>query len=354
MQRRRIAGAAGPHRFVGEIRRDAVTKTLTVLISLLASLLLAPCALAGRVVVAPDGSGDFTTIQAALSSITPSEANPYVVDVMPGRYQETVNLPSYVHLRGAGPKLTVLEGTQFFSVIRMQDLRDVTISGITVRGGFNGISVTRSRDVAIRDCGMTGNRRSGLHVYQSYGSVFGSTSHDNAGVGMYIHTSPFVLDSNDIRRNGGAGILLLGESPQSYEVLRSVTNNVIIGNNGDGIQISSDDVFVTNNRLYVNRRDGLGCYSSATVIAMGNHIAENDRYGVYATSYCRIRLTHNHLRENTRITATGPRADIFLDDANLSSDWTPVISFNVYDRLVGNAGAGGYNTNISGALLPNP
>jgi hypothetical protein len=63
---------------------------------------------AGVVVVAKSG-GDYTSVQAAIDSITDATAsNPYLVWVAPGVYSETVAMKPYVHLQGAGQEATVI------------------------------------------------------------------------------------------------------------------------------------------------------------------------------------------------------------------------------------------------------
>ncbi len=63
------------------------------------------------VVVAKSG-GDFTTVTAALNSITDnSSANRYLVWIAPGAYTETVTMKEYVDIEGAGERTTKITFT---------------------------------------------------------------------------------------------------------------------------------------------------------------------------------------------------------------------------------------------------
>ena len=65
-----------------------------------------------NVVVVAQSGGDFTSVQAALDSITgASAANPYLLYVAPGVYEEQVTLKPYVTLEGAGQGATIIRWT---------------------------------------------------------------------------------------------------------------------------------------------------------------------------------------------------------------------------------------------------
>jgi pectin methylesterase-like acyl-CoA thioesterase len=98
--------------------------------------------IAQHIVVATSG-GDYTTVSAALAAITPSTNNRYVIDVMPGTYTENITMKSYVHLRGAGRDVAILQDASegAGNVITIEELTYVTVSGLAIVGGNDGIYI---------------------------------------------------------------------------------------------------------------------------------------------------------------------------------------------------------------------
>lgn len=83
--------------------------TLLVLSVLLAAVAVADGPPAAELRVAADGSGDFTSIQAALDSIPVDNAQRIVISVAPGLYSERVRIDhDFVTLRGSGPQVTTI------------------------------------------------------------------------------------------------------------------------------------------------------------------------------------------------------------------------------------------------------
>jgi pectin methylesterase-like acyl-CoA thioesterase len=104
----------------------------TLVLSLLLCLAVPLSAFAsGEIIVSADGSGQFTTITAALNSITDaSETNHYLVTVKPGTYNEAVTLPSYVDLVGSGEGVTVITSTANTNVVTLavdNSLKNLTV-----------------------------------------------------------------------------------------------------------------------------------------------------------------------------------------------------------------------------------
>lgn len=87
--------------------------------------------LPNRILVAPSG-GDFTTIQAAIDSVTPTAGNPYLIDIAAGTYPEDLVLKSYLHLRGAGIGATVITPVSASPHLLLASLASVKLSQLTL------------------------------------------------------------------------------------------------------------------------------------------------------------------------------------------------------------------------------
>ncbi len=85
-----------------------------------------------RVSVAPKG-GDFSSIQAAIDSISPSAEDPWRIDIAPGTYPEVLVLQSWIHLAGSGIRGTiVLLSENVESGVFADGLVDVRLSDLTI------------------------------------------------------------------------------------------------------------------------------------------------------------------------------------------------------------------------------
>jgi pectinesterase len=91
-----------------------MTKSILSLICL-AMISLCGCSkvtqVSHKIVVAADGSGQYTTVQAAVDSIEHGNAAPVVIAIKPGTYKEIIKVPSgkrFVHFQGQKAETTIL------------------------------------------------------------------------------------------------------------------------------------------------------------------------------------------------------------------------------------------------------
>lgn len=146
---------------------------------------------ANVVTVAVSG-GDFTSVAAALDSITDATAdNPYLVQVMPGIYTETdlVTAKAYVHVRGSGPQATVVTSARSSAAPGN--------GAATVELENNG----RLSDITIRN---TGTGAFGIALYSAQSSrtaVVDNVVAEAIGVGGTGHYAAFWNDAEAVIRN---------------------------------------------------------------------------------------------------------------------------------------------------------
>lgn len=116
------------------------------------------CALgqAGVVTVKQDGTGDYTTIQAAINAAVAGD----IVDVYPGEYDENVALTKNIRLRGVkGPLLTKIIGAGDGIAVSGTNAR---IEGLTLTKARNAITSTVT--CYLYNCILTGQGGYGYYA----------------------------------------------------------------------------------------------------------------------------------------------------------------------------------------------
>jgi hypothetical protein len=110
-----------------------------------------------NVVIVAKSGGDYTSVQAAIDSISDAAAdNPYLVWVAPGVYSEMVTMKPYVHLQGAGQEATIITSTASSNAwpptpATLLLASDASLRDLTVGNGGTGV-----RNVALMaTAGMT-------------------------------------------------------------------------------------------------------------------------------------------------------------------------------------------------------
>jgi pectinesterase len=137
--------------------------------TLAATVLLAPAASAATTVtVAADGSGNYTTVQAAINAVPAGNTSPVTISIKPGTYRGVVTVPAtkpYLTLAGAGSsaaQVVLVEGHAAGqtaagggtygtsgSASVFVSANDTTIRNLTMANDFNEAAVTLDAEQAV-------------------------------------------------------------------------------------------------------------------------------------------------------------------------------------------------------------
>jgi hypothetical protein len=242
------------------------------------------------IVVAADGSGDFTSIQQAVDAAAKGDT----VFLKPGRYEQDITIHSKdsLKLMGAGrDKVTLVGRDELVGVLHVgkwpYGASNIEISDMTINehgghavGLFNGRNVVLKRltvkgmlfsqqveDARIEDCTIGGSETTGVQFADTKAILIGNFIHDNDhGVNVagksdvrlernVITRSLFeavvvndraraVLVSNTLVKNGG-GAAFLGQSQSD------VSGNVV-GLNRVGFLVASSSRAATSYNAFYN------------------------------------------------------------------------------------------------------
>lgn len=147
-------------------------------------------AYAGVIVVATTG-GDFTSVAAALNSISnPSAGSRYLVRVAPGTYSESelVHVRPYIHLQGAGPNATLITSARAGAAPGE--------GAATARLDDNG----RISDLTLRNTGASPIAIGVWSAEATRSAVIDSAVVEASGAGGSGHYAVFLSDSEPVIR----------------------------------------------------------------------------------------------------------------------------------------------------------
>lgn len=321
----------------------------TTFFSMLALLVISQASYAAerQIVVAASG-GDYTSIADALAAINPTANDPYVIDVMPGKYfLNTVSMKSHVHLRGAGRNVTSIIAPTYPSrtAIVGSNLTDVRISGFRFYTGVvgtpgsmgYGINISSSDKVTIADNTFE-------NLYQGVIVSGGNTTIENnlfisGAYPIEFMDSTAFIHGNELRGTYYWGIKGYGPAMISNNNVHDFANS---GGIGVYLSGSGNKVMLSNNTIR-NAGTGIRCYSNCNQVTIqANTITDNATTGVFIYSASPT-LLYNRITGNGN--GTGP--DILLSQSTFNG------SFNVYDSMTGSGiNTGSYNVTSSGSPTP--
>jgi hypothetical protein len=110
----------------------------------------APRVLGGGEIEVSPGGATFTTIAAALNSITDaSRQKEYTIYLGPGTYEESVVCKPWVFIEGSGPDVTTIR-----SPLGVTGASDSSIGSVTIDAGVTAISCVGAVNFAIANCNI--------------------------------------------------------------------------------------------------------------------------------------------------------------------------------------------------------
>lgn len=208
------------------------------------------------------GAGDFKTIQSAVGNLP--NPGPCTINVLPGTYNEFVNL---------GSKNTM--ATDASQEISFQATAGSVIVA-PISSNAVGFTLTNSRFISISGFTVTGT-----NVARGF-SLSSGTGNTNADITI---EGNIVFDVGTAATAGSAGIVVGAGNPRTW-----IVNNLLRNNHKDGIDLSngSGPSYVINNTIYqsgwngVMRASGGGTNAIAFLInnlVVGNGIESTVSYG---------------------------------------------------------------------------
>ncbi len=232
-----------------------------------------------NLIVVAKGGGDFTSIQAALDSITDNSASsPYLIWVAPGTYAEKVTMKEYIDIEGAGelvtkitaPGSTLATGTLVGA--NNAELRFLTVENT---GGSTGATAIYNSSASPKLTHVTAIASGGQTTYGIFNSssspimvdVTASASDGavNLGISNNSSSSPMMMNVTAVA-SSGAGDNRGVENNSSSVTMINVVATALGGGSGDtrGVVNSSASATMTN----------------VTAIASGGAF----NYGIYNTA----------------------------------------------------------------------
>jgi pectin methylesterase-like acyl-CoA thioesterase len=292
-------------------------------------------------VVAKSG-GDFTTITAALDSITDASAsNPYLVYVAPGVYTERVIMKQYVDIEGAGELTTTITFTGAAAAdtgtvvgANNAELRFLTVEST---GGSYPIAIY-DNSASPRLTHITAISSLGGHNYSIYNyssssptmtHVTASASggiYQNNGVYNFNTSSPIMTDVN-INSMGGTNSYGVFNQNQS---LPAMTNVYVSASEGTNASIGVYNI---------NNSPKLQLMTNVTATASG----ATNNYGVYNAQ-------SSPIMTNVIATASGGTNNCGIYTQDFSS---PKMTYVIASASGGTNAYGVYNSNLQGTQVIN-
>ena len=233
----------------------------------------------GAVVVAADGSGDYTSLAAALKAVGPNAR----VVVRAGTYEESVVVDGQVEIVGEGPRENVVIVGTDASCLRAEAGR-ARVAGLTLRGEARGDAAFFAVEVAggelvLEDCDITSTTLScvGVHGDTAAPVIRRCRIRDGADSGLYFFDGARgSVEDCEVFDNANVGVAITGGADPSVirtHVHGGASAGVAVWQGGLGLLEGCE--------IYGNRMAGLGVSEGGRPTVRACRIREGGNTGVY-------------------------------------------------------------------------
>jgi parallel beta-helix repeat protein len=271
------------------------------------------------IVVAADGTGDYTSIADAVAAANDGDK----ISVAAGEYSGGVVVTKAIEIIGPDDAKKVVWSVSGSHVINWQ-AKGGKIANMTLHqtGGCETVCsavfidnaspqvennfVTSDAGSAIVVTGPTArpdivnntiskSKESGIYLdVQGGGTITGNDIFDNGLAGIEIASGADPLVKNNAIRDGRSGGILVGVGG-----LGTIENNDVYNNALSGIETTTKGkVVVRSNKIYKNKQAGLFIQSSDAGVFNNNEIKGNIFSGIEITNGGRATFDHNTVTEN--------------------------------------------------------
>ena len=312
-----------------------------------------------NVVIVAKSGGDFTTITAALNSITTaSDTNPFLIYIAPGVYDEQVIMKSYVDIEGSGELTTKISFIGDVSgTLQGADNAELRFLTVENTGGDTYAIAIFNNSASPRLTHITTNASGG--TYENYGvlnisslptmtDVTASASGVTKNYGVENDNSGGTMTNVTAIASGGDLNYGVYNTNNAWPEMTNVTANAWAGTNSYGVFNINSSPVMTNVTAYANTLSGTYCTgisNANSTVTMTNVTAQAqggsiENIGVY---------NENSSPTMMGLIAKASGGDYNYGMYNLSSSMT------INSSAIGATGAGEkygiYNYSSSGTYL---
>ncbi len=257
--------------------------------------------------LAPDGSGDYASLEAAVKAVPPGST--ILLDA--GTYQlaGSLEIAKSLSLQGAGMEQTLVTGDQGNQVVLFSGPGSFAAQDIEFR--FEGTDPARvvtvdDGEIDIARCTFSGGIWSdaekmggdGLLLRgNTTGSIRGSLFEGNGLNGMELQDqSQPLLEDNVFRDNGKSGLIYFGQSGGTARRNESTANGL------HGIEVRDQaQPILEDNNCNENVQDGIAYFEHAAGEARRNTCSENGLHGIGVNEEAQPTLEENVCQSNASV-----------------------------------------------------